>query len=128
VGVFMKRIEGVESVEVSLKEGAATIALRPGNHVTVDEIREAIRKNGYTPKDADVTVAGKLIERDGKPALAVGGSDVVYPLAESAGARGKLAELRKSTGKEVIVKGHLPESPAKGGAPQPLEVHDFSAP
>jgi len=122
----MKRIEGVESVEVSLKDGAATIALRPGNHVTVDEIREAIRKNGYTPKGADVSVAGKLIERDGKPALAVSGSDVVYALAEGADGKGKLAELRKSTGKEVIVKGHLPESTGTSAAPQTLELRDFS--
>jgi copper chaperone CopZ len=128
VGVFMKRIDGVESVDVSLKEGAATIALRPGNHVTVDEIRDAIRKNGFTPKGADVTVAGKVIERNGKPALAVGGSDLVYLLAEGADAKGKLAELRKWSGKDVVVTGHLPESTGQRGEPQTLELRGFSAP
>lgn len=126
VGVFMKRIDGVESVDVSLKEGAAVVKLKPGNHVTVDEIRDAIRKNGFTPKAADVTIAGKVIERSGKPALSVSGSDLVYLLTESADAKGKLGEVRKQSGKEVVVKGHLSESSGKTTEPQTLELRDFT--
>ena len=123
----MKRIEGVESVDVSLKEGTATVKLTPGNHVTVEQIRDAIQKNGFTPKAADVTIAGKVIERNGKPALAVSGSDLVYLLQESSDAKGKLNELRKQTGKDVIVTGHLPESSRKTTEPQTLELRDFTS-
>jgi cation transport ATPase len=121
----MMRIEGVESVDVSLQQGAATVKFKRGNHVTVDEIRDAIRKNGFTPKAAELTIAGKLIERNGKLALAVSGSDVVYELVESADAKGKLAELRKQLGKDVSVKARLAESSGKTGPP-PLEVRDFT--
>ena len=123
----MKRIDGVESVDVSLKEGAASVKFKPGNHVTVDEVREAIRKNGFTPKAADVTIAGKVVERNGKPALAVSGSDLVYQLAESPDAKGKTSELKKQTGKDVIVKGHLAEPSGQTTGPQALELRDFSA-
>jgi copper chaperone CopZ len=122
----MKRIDGVESVDVSLKEGAATVKLKPGNHVTVDEVRDAIRKNGFTPKAAEVTIAGKVIERNGKPALAVSGSDLVYLLAEASDAKGKLGELRKQSGKEVVAKGRLAESSGKTTEPQTMELLDFT--
>jgi copper chaperone CopZ len=126
VSVLVKRIDGVESVDVSLKEGAATVKLKPGNHVTVDEVRDAIRKNGFTPKDADVTIAGKVVERNGKPALAVSGSDLVYLLGQSSEAKGKAEELQKQIGRDVIVKGHLPESSGKVSEPQTLEVRGYS--
>jgi hypothetical protein len=127
VGVFMKRIDGVESVDVSLKEGAATVKLKAGNHVTVEDVRDAIRKNGFTPKGSEVIVAGKVIERNGKPALAVSGGDVVYLLGESNEAKGKLSEWRKLTGHDVVVKGHLPESSGKAAEPQTLELRDVVA-
>lgn len=124
VSAFMKRIEGVESVDVSLEKGVATVALAPGNHVTLDEVCDAIRKNGFTPKGADVTVAGTVVERNGQPALAVSGTDVVYLLAEGPESRGKLAELRKRMGKPVVVDGHVPESAGKPAAPPRLQLRD----
>lgn len=79
--VAVRKLEGVESVDVSLERGAATIALRPGNRITLPQLRQIIRNNGFTAKDATVTVIGTVIERGGKPALSVTGTDVVWLLA-----------------------------------------------
>jgi copper chaperone CopZ len=81
VRVAVRKLEGVESVDVSLERGAATIALRPGNRITLPQLRQIIRNNGFTAKDATVTVIGTVIERGGKPALSVTGTDVVWLLA-----------------------------------------------
>jgi len=129
VSVAIQKIEGVESVEVSLNEGTAEVTLKPGNHVDPERIRQVTRDNGFTPKGAFVRVAGRLIEREGKPALAVTGLDLVYGLTELPEARGRLAALEKVVmGKEVLVIGRLPESEARqANEPRVLEVRELVA-
>jgi copper chaperone CopZ len=38
VDVALKKVAGVESVEVSLKKGLATVRLKPGNTVSVAQL------------------------------------------------------------------------------------------
>jgi len=63
----MKKLDGVESVEVSLEKASADIKLKADNKITLPEIRRIIRSNGYPTKDAQITARGKFVERDGKP-------------------------------------------------------------
>ena len=44
------KFSGVESADVSLNKGLATVKLKPGNTIRPSEFWEAIRKNGNTPK------------------------------------------------------------------------------
>jgi len=53
----LKKIGGVEDVKVSLNDGKAIISLKPGNTVTLEQIQDIVRKNGFTPKEANVTQA-----------------------------------------------------------------------
>jgi len=125
----MKRVPGVESVKVSLNKGEALLRLKPENSVTVERIRQVVLDNGFTPKDSDVEVVGKVIERNGKPALAVAGPDLVYMLADHRLAKGKVSELwTKAQEKEVVIKGHLAQTTTKGQAEEPrvLEVRGFA--
>jgi copper chaperone CopZ len=81
VRVALLKVPGVESVDVSLERAIAAIRLRAGNSVTLAQIREIVKHNGFTAKDASVTVVGNLVERGGKPALDVGGTSMVMLLA-----------------------------------------------
>jgi hypothetical protein len=83
--VAVRRLEGVESVTVSLERASAAIGLRPGNRITLPQLRQIIKNNGFTAKEATVTAVGTLIERGGKPALSVTGTDIVWLLAPRAG-------------------------------------------
>jgi copper chaperone CopZ len=65
----MKKLDGVESVEVSLEKSSADIKLKPDNRITLPQIRRIIRSNGYPTKDAQITAKGKIVEREGKPVL-----------------------------------------------------------
>jgi hypothetical protein len=76
----MRKLDGVESVEVSLERASAAIGLRAGNRITVSQLRQIIKNNGFTAKEATVTVVGTLLERGGKPALSVTGTDIVWLL------------------------------------------------
>lgn len=118
----MKRIDGVESVKVSLESGVADVELAPGNRVTIAKMREAITQNGFTPKDAEATLAGKMVVEGGKPALAVSGSGELFLLGEAPGATVKRAQLLALAGKEVVVTAHVPATGAKDKGPPMLEV------
>jgi hypothetical protein len=79
-------------VEVSLERASADIRLRPANRVTMAQLRQIIKNNGFSAKDATVTAVGTLVERGGKPALDVTGIDAVW-LLTSPGAENNSAYL-----------------------------------
>jgi copper chaperone CopZ len=81
VRVALLKVSGVESVDVSLERATAAVRLRPGNGVALNRIREIVENNGFTAKEATVTVVGSLVDRDGKPALSVTGTNTAITLA-----------------------------------------------
>lgn len=127
MSVAIRKLEGVESVEVSLNEGTADVILKPGNQLDPERIRQVARDNGFTPKGSDVRVAGRVVERGGRPALAVTGLHSVYLLEGVSETKGRLDELTKAMGKEVVVSGHLPETAPQTAttAPRELQLRDF---
>ena len=56
----MKKLEGVESADVSLQKSSAVITLKPDNTITRAQLRSAIRKSGYPTRDAEITARGRL--------------------------------------------------------------------
>jgi copper chaperone CopZ len=129
VSVALRKIEGVDSVTVSLNEGVANIELKTGNIVDPERIRQVVRDNGFTPKDAAVSVTGRVTERDGQLLLTVTGPEVVYVLVEHPDAEGGLEELKRTAaGADVSVTGSLPETPAKRAqeAPPTLRVEGWT--
>ena len=79
--VAVQKLPGVESVNVSLERATTDIQLRAGNAITLEQLRRIIKNNGFTAKEATVTVAGTLIERGGQPALDVTGTKTVMLIA-----------------------------------------------
>jgi copper chaperone CopZ len=69
VSVAIKKLDGVESVDVSLEKAAADIRLKPGNAVTLPQLRRIIRQAGYPTRDAQVDARGTILERNGKLTL-----------------------------------------------------------
>lgn len=125
----MKKVPGVESVEVSLNRGEAVLRLKPGNSVTIERVRQVVLDNGFTPKGSDIEVVGRATERDGRPALAVSGLQLVYLLADHRSRKGTVDRLwTTAREKEVVVKGHLSQTTTKGRAEEPrvLEIREFA--
>src|SRR5271163_3103141 len=121
VDVALKKVAGVESVEVSLNKGLATVKLKPGNTVSVPQLWELIHKNGYTPKTTAVSVRGELAIINGQLQLKVSGTKDVLPLA--ADPRNPVAHREASAklGQTVIIQGVM--APSKDfKAPVPLQV------
>lgn len=59
----MQKVDGVQTVRVSLKEGLTTLELRPDNTVTLLQLRAVIKNNGFVSKDAAIVARGT--PRDG---------------------------------------------------------------
>ena len=114
VRVAIQKFPGVESAEVSLNKGLATVKLKPGNSIRPSEFWEAIRKNGNTPKATRVVVRGELAP--GGSQLKVTGSNEVFELKGAA-----VQQLKGAGGKVVTVEGTL--TPGKDvKAAVPLDV------
>jgi|SRR5215813_5216266 len=116
VRVALMKFPGVESADVRLNKGLATVKLRPGNSIRPSKFWEAIRKNGNTPKATHVTVRGDILA--GGSQLKVSGSNEVFELK----AAPPLAQqLKTASGKVLTVEGTLtPGKDIKGAVP--LEV------
>lgn len=107
IHVSMKGIKGVNTVDVDLNTGLVTIKLNPANNASMRQFNEAVEKNGFTHKDADIVVRGKLTGTIAAPFLEVAGTQDRFALAPAAAGTDVAALL----GKMVTVTGVLPQSP-----------------
>lgn len=103
-------------MNVSLEKGLATVTLKPGNATTLKQLQDAIAKNGFTMKQSEATVIGRLVSNGGKLQLQISGSNDVLQLVPSAEGGVDPASM---TGKTVKVTGEIPEA-AKGKLPDTL--------
>jgi copper chaperone CopZ len=60
VSTGLKKLDGAEKVDVSLEQGLAKIQLKPENKVTLAAIQTIVKKNGFSPKSANIKLRGKL--------------------------------------------------------------------
>jgi copper chaperone CopZ len=109
VRVSVKSVAGVESVDVSLAKGLASVKMKPGNTVTLKQLQSAITKNGFTMKDSTMTVEGTVVVEAGRVQLKVSGSNEMLDLVP----QGQAAASAALNGKSVTVTGVVPET-AKG--------------
>jgi len=107
VRVSLKAVFGVDTVDVNLEKGLATVNMKPGNMTTLKQLNEAIAKNGFTMKDSTAILAGTVVTTNGKTAIQVSGSnDVLNLVPESSSA----VDAASVTGKSILVEGMIPEA------------------
>lgn len=63
--VALLKLPGVESADVSLDKASADIRLKPDNKITLPQLRELLKKNGYPTRDARVDARGRIVEGGG---------------------------------------------------------------
>lgn len=72
----LRAIPGVARVEVTLKQGAATLTAKEGASIAVAEIPAAVRKAGFTAGAIEIVVVGTVGEKVGPAwSFRVSGSD-----------------------------------------------------
>jgi copper chaperone CopZ len=107
IHVSMKGIQGVNTVDVDLNTGLVTIKLAPGNKAGMLQFNQAVEKNGFTHKDADIIARGKLTGTANAPFLEVAGTTDRFALSPAATG----SDISLLLGKMVTVSGILPQAP-----------------
>ena len=115
IHISMKGIQGVNTVEVDLNTGLVSVKLSPGSSASMHQFNEAVEKNGFTHKDANIVARGKVTGTVTAPFFEVAGTQDRFAL-QPASAPGDLAAL---LGKTVMIAGVLPQA-AKGKVPNTL--------
>ncbi len=103
----IQEIDVVEVVEVSQNKGLATVTMRPGNAMPIEQMWQTVSKNGFTPKETNVAVRGELVQVGGKLQVKVSGSNRSYALIADPKVPRALDEAKGLSGKTVTIKGSL---------------------
>jgi copper chaperone CopZ len=124
VNVALKKVTGVESVEVSLNRGLATVKLKPGNTVTVPQLWQLLHDKGYTPKSTIVSTRGELAEVQGRVQLKVTGTKEIVVLVADPKNPAAYGGASKKLGQTVTLRGVM--SPGKDlKVSVPLQVSEL---
>ncbi|HEY7304397.1 MAG TPA: heavy metal-associated domain-containing protein [Bryobacteraceae bacterium] len=105
VDVALKKVPGVDTVDVSLNRGLATVKLKPGNAVSVPQFWELLHQKGYTPKTTSVSVQGELEGGPGRLQLKVSHTKDVLNLAPDPKNAAAYNEAAKKVGQSVVMQG-----------------------
>lgn len=104
--VAVEGMSGVTEAAVSLNEGEVVIELAEANDVTLERLRDAIRDQGFTPREADVRLGGTAESREGGWFFLVPESEVRYRILADPEIR-EILERRE--GQSVVVRGRVGE-------------------
>jgi copper chaperone CopZ len=98
VRVAVQKVDGVESVDISLQRAEADIRLRQGNRVTLEQFRRIVKTNGFAPKEARVTAVGSVRELGGRVAFDVSGTETTLSVSPDKSEPGAYRQLKDAAG------------------------------
>jgi hypothetical protein len=111
--VAVKKMNGVESVNVSLNEGKASIRFKPESTARYADVRDGIEKNGFAVKDTAVRARGRLQQANGALQFVVAGSGETFNVTPEDAKNLELVHgMKEKAGQEVVLEGTVP-SPEK---------------
>ena len=105
----------MNTVDVNLNTGLVSVKLTPGSGASMHQFNEAVEKNGFTHKDANIVARGKVIGTAAAPFFEVAGTQDRFALKPAAAS----VDIAPLLGKNVTIAGILPQA-AKGKVPDTL--------
>jgi copper chaperone CopZ len=105
VDVALKKVPGVDSVDVSLNKGLATVKLKPGNTVSVPRFWKLLHEKGYTPKTTTVSVRGELAGGQGRLQLKISGTKEILDLTPDPKNAASYRAAAEKAGQTVVIEG-----------------------
>jgi copper chaperone CopZ len=117
VGGALKKLKGVDKVEVKLNAGLAIVHLKSGNHVSLQDMKKVIEDHGFTPGDAIVKFTGTVNSENGKTWIAVNDTDEVLNLNDAAA-----SSVSSQVGKTVTLQGKVTSPDKKSRSLEVIEL------
>lgn len=117
----LKKIEGVEKVQINVKDGIATLQSKKEKSVKVENLESAVKDAGFTPREIKATVVGKLGQSNDTPIFLTDGSKVKFILKQNEQLQKLLSDLKGSE-KLVRIKGLLAHKTPEGHHAHPFTL------
>ena len=76
----MQKVDGVETVRVSLNDGLTILDLKAGNAITLAALRQIVKNNGFVSKEARVVARGAASPQNDRR-FVVGGTNEALELS-----------------------------------------------
>lgn len=102
----LKRLEGVNEVKVSLNEGKAYLALSSDNNLTLNKIQQQVKDNGFSARDAEITLKGVLLKEDNSITIKVNDTEN-YLVSEKSDSKAFARVKKIPAGTLVEIKGSV---------------------
>ena len=102
--VAVEKLDGVDNAEVSLNDGRVSVQFAPQNRVTIAALRRVIRHQGFTPREAKLTLSARIEIRGGALMAIVPGSGVAYTVTAEGEVHGQLSS---NTGSTMVLEGEV---------------------
>ena len=122
----LKKVNGTGDVAIEVNDGIAALTASDGQSIGVEQLEEAVKKAGFTPRGTTITVVGHLEEMAGYPVLHVPVADITLVLEKNK----QFGRLKKAIGdksKEVRIKGkiYLDDMDGHSGHPYNLVIETY---
>lgn len=122
----LKKVEGVEKVEIKVDQATAELTVKKGKALSIEEVEKAVKEGGFTPRELSLTVTGRFAERDGRVVLALPDSEEIF-LVEGNEQLQQVRETLKGADKPVRLTGKVAQKREEGHAnhPHTLSIERF---
>lgn len=98
------------SAEVSLEDGEVRVSLEPDNRLRLDRLRQVIRDQGFSPRQAEIEARGLIDRSEGGLLFRTPDGSVVLEVSAESALR---ADLEGRVDEVVLLRGRV-EEPAWG--------------
>ena len=102
MGVAVKKLKGVERVEVKLNSGLAIVHLKSGNRIQMQDLKKAVESRGFSTGGAIIKFTGTINSENNKTWVEVSGIEEVLQLNEVIA-----NSIRIENGKALSLKGKI---------------------
>lgn len=96
----MERIKAIDRLDIHLKKGIACFTLKENSLLNIKEIKDAVKKTGFSVRNIKLKVIGEIVTYGEFPALKASGTGQVFVLDDLKG---------KQPGSIVMIEGNVHE-------------------
>ncbi len=87
----LKKVIGVMVVETTIRTGLVRAQLAPDAEIDLEALQKAVAKSGFTLDHIEVTATGRVVQRDGRPALETSPGKQAFLLVDAMADTGELS-------------------------------------
>ena len=115
----LKKVDGTADVVIEVNDGKAALTASDGQSIGIEQLEEAVKKAGFTPRGMTITASGHAGEMAGETVFHIIGTDVTLTFGKNEQFN-QLKKLLNGAMKTVTITGSIHKDEIKGHNGHPL--------